>query len=371
MPGRHSVIRILGAAIASVLVAVPGVSVAHADAVTKGTATINISWFDMQFCSTWADTPILPGPPTCPLKYSYTETEQMQAAVAVGPPITAQSRLGDTQEKNPFDLQLVAADSAQPHQKWFRLSSAIQIQDPNDPGAGWSVSPYWKMTVVSRTEFDGAWAYGGPWVDPVGGSNSWNDTSCAGYYVAAHYLEEFNTGIAPPDSGWKATTPVFTATVANGQTTIAFEAWIGPVCEVGQSQFGPAWEPQTDGFIQAQFTFPGDITGGQLNPPNPTPTPNPSPNPTTPASVTITTMKIRARQHTGTFTFIGRGGATGFQCALVKLPKQGKVPKPKYGTCRSPITYKRLRTGKYSFYVRALGANRSLSKPAQRTFKMT
>ncbi|MGO9956510.1 MAG: hypothetical protein ACLP50_11090, partial [Solirubrobacteraceae bacterium] len=87
-------------------------------------------------------------------------------------------------------------------------------------------------------------------------------------------------------------------------------------------------------------------------------------------SVTITKMTIRANKHTATFNFIGGGGATSFQCALVKRLKTGQPKSPKYGACSSSITYTRLTRGMYSFYIRALGANQSLSTPDRKTFKI-
>jgi Glycine rich protein len=76
--------------------------------------------------------------------------------------------------------------------------------------------------------------------------------------------------------------------------------------------------------------------------------------------------KINAKKHTASFKFGASGQSTGFQCAL--LSKKHK--KPKFTSCRSPKTYKRLKPGKYTFEVRAVGPGGTDSTPAKKTFKL-
>jgi hypothetical protein len=360
-------VGVLGAALASVLVAF-GASVAHANLTTYGTGTISIQWFDLKLCPTL---------PTCALQYSYTETDQLTAQAQTGPALVGLSPTGNTYERNPFFFQLYAQDGS--GMKIFGLKSAVlTIVNVEYPELGNVVLPYWAIQVPAANQFTGVWAYTGPSIDPEGiASNVWADVSCGANLLSLHTAAEWNSGYAPP--GWQGNPNTnFTATVGNGQSTIDFASWIGPVCEGGPSQFGPTWQPRSDGYVTAKFTFPGDIRGGLGNPTGGTGTPGTGTGATglpIPAPIAmITKTTIRALKHTASFNFKANGHATGFQCALVKLPKKGKkgkVPKPNYGACRSPITYKRLTTGKYSFYVRALGADQSPSKPAQRTFKMS
>jgi hypothetical protein len=80
--------------------------------------------------------------------------------------------------------------------------------------------------------------------------------------------------------------------------------------------------------------------------------------------------KIDRKHHTAKLTFKDPG-ATGFQCALVKLKrsKHMKQPKPRYSACRSPKTYKHLARASYEFFVR--GTNRAgPSKPSTFKFKI-
>lgn len=63
----------------------------------------------------------------------------------------------------------------------------------------------------------------------------------------------------------------------------------------------------------------------------------------------ITAAKIRGKHHRARFSFKAVGHATGFQCALAK-----SGARPKFSSCNSPRTYEKLKTGKYTFQVRAL-----------------
>ncbi|MGH2977978.1 MAG: InlB B-repeat-containing protein [Gaiellaceae bacterium] len=91
--------------------------------------------------------------------------------------------------------------------------------------------------------------------------------------------------------------------------------------------------------------------------------PPPPPN-TTPPNTKIGKAKINSRKHQATFTFKATGSSSGFQCALVSKKHQ----KPKFARCRSPKTYKKLKRGKYSFEVRAVGAGGRDQSPAKKRF---
>jgi hypothetical protein len=67
--------------------------------------------------------------------------------------------------------------------------------------------------------------------------------------------------------------------------------------------------------------------------------------------------QISSRNRTAKFRFKATGKATGFRCALVRVPvgKHAKTPSPKYVACGSSKTFKHLKIGKYVLYVRAIG----------------
>jgi hypothetical protein len=79
---------------------------------------------------------------------------------------------------------------------------------------------------------------------------------------------------------------------------------------------------------------------------------------------------IDRRHHRATFRFKALGIAEGFQCALVKLQKHHKAPKPRYSRCRSPKTYKGLPSATYKFYVRAFNTKGRDPTPATAMFKL-
>jgi hypothetical protein len=60
------------------------------------------------------------------------------------------------------------------------------------------------------------------------------------------------------------------------------------------------------------------------------------------------------------------GSATSFQCQLKAANKSAK-----FTPCRSPERYTRLRLGRYSFEVRALGAGGPDPSPARKTFAIS
>ncbi|TMM13089.1 MAG: hypothetical protein E6G00_02280 [Actinobacteria bacterium] len=79
-------------------------------------------------------------------------------------------------------------------------------------------------------------------------------------------------------------------------------------------------------------------------------------HPIKPRKPTIKRAEINHKKSSARFSF-GSGGASGFQCALVKPKKKGKKRgKPKFSACKSPKTYKHLQSGKYTFEVRGQSA---------------
>src|SRR6202012_6008485 len=68
----------------------------------------------------------------------------------------------------------------------------------------------------------------------------------------------------------------------------------------------------------------------------------------------IDTKLVKAKtsrpRRTATFTFKAVGSPTRFECSLAK---KGKTAKSK--RCKSAVTYRRLKSGSYTFQVRAVG----------------
>ena len=78
---------------------------------------------------------------------------------------------------------------------------------------------------------------------------------------------------------------------------------------------------------------------------------------------------ISSKHHSATFTFRAPG-ATGLQCALRRKPKGGhKKAKPKYSSCTSPKTYRHLKIGSYTFFVRAVRSG-IIGTAASKSFKI-
>jgi hypothetical protein len=88
-----------------------------------------------------------------------------------------------------------------------------------------------------------------------------------------------------------------------------------------------------------------------------------------PKGTKITAAKIKAKKGSASFSFSAPGAITGFQCELVKPKgKNHKRPKASFSRCSSPKRYKHLKSGNYTFKVRArdiVGVDRH---PAQRSF---
>jgi hypothetical protein len=91
-------------------------------------------------------------------------------------------------------------------------------------------------------------------------------------------------------------------------------------------------------------------------------------SPAQPAHSKITKPTINAGKHTASFSFSAQG-ASGFQCELIPPTHKGhKHPKVKFGSCRSPKSYKHLKAGKYTFLVRGVNSSGIDPTPARHTF---
>jgi hypothetical protein len=90
---------------------------------------------------------------------------------------------------------------------------------------------------------------------------------------------------------------------------------------------------------------------------------------TPPFGTLISKKKIDRRKRTAKFKFTGGGYVTGFQCALARS-KKGKKPKLKFRSCASPKRYKNLRSGRYTFEVRATNPNGADANPAKKKFRI-
>jgi hypothetical protein len=82
--------------------------------------------------------------------------------------------------------------------------------------------------------------------------------------------------------------------------------------------------------------------------------------------------QISSRLRSARFGFKATGVATGFRCALVRLPSRAgaKIPSPRYSRCASTKTFTGLKPGAYVVYVRAVGPGGTDSSPARHTFKI-
>ncbi len=92
----------------------------------------------------------------------------------------------------------------------------------------------------------------------------------------------------------------------------------------------------------------------------------PPPPPKAP-NTKIIKAKIDNKKGSAKFTLKATGDSTGFQCALAKKPKHGK-PKLHFKSCHSPKSYKHLKTGHYTFEVRAKDPGGTDKSPAKKQF---
>ncbi len=79
----------------------------------------------------------------------------------------------------------------------------------------------------------------------------------------------------------------------------------------------------------------------------------------------ISKAEINSKVGRATFKFKAVGTASGFQCALAK-----RHHKPRFKTCKSPKTYMHLKTGRYTFEVRALDGGVKDPSPAKKKFRI-
>ena len=120
-------------------------------------------------------------------------------------------------------------------------------------------------------------------------------------------------------------------------------------------------DPDTDGApARPRPTTPA---GHETNTPPATTQPSPE-SPARPAIPDTRLLKtaIKASKRTATFTFNAVGAATGYRCALTARGK-----KVVYKTCKSPVTFKKLKPGRYTFRVQAVGRAGTDPTPASKT----
>jgi streptogramin lyase len=80
-------------------------------------------------------------------------------------------------------------------------------------------------------------------------------------------------------------------------------------------------------------------------------------------------VKTKGKKAKVAFKFSSSTAGAKFECALVKVKKGKKQPKPKFKGCKSPKKYK-LKPGKYRFSVRAVVSGVADPSPATKTFKV-
>ncbi len=207
-----------------------------------GTAAISIAWYNQQqLCA----------PQSCGLSYSHTQSFTFPAAAVTGPPLQGTS----IDETNPFSLAVLASNGG----RQLYITSAILSQ--TDQGS-YVVFQFWNIT-SSGNKFSGVGTLTGS-TGTAQGVNSWSDTTCGLQLLSGFdVVSPWESGVVP--NGWQGPpvqAPSFNAGVANGQTTITFQSWIGPVCENDYQVPGPPpeeWYAQGEGYVTATITFPGDI----------------------------------------------------------------------------------------------------------------
>jgi hypothetical protein len=81
----------------------------------------------------------------------------------------------------------------------------------------------------------------------------------------------------------------------------------------------------------------------------------------------IDKAQVKAKKGKASFTFSGSGGTAPlkFECAVAK-----KRAAPKFKSCKSPASFKKLKKGKYMFHARAVdAAGQTDASPATKSFK--
>jgi len=71
------------------------------------------------------------------------------------------------------------------------------------------------------------------------------------------------------------------------------------------------------------------------------------------------------KKHAASFAFAGTGPATAYRCSLREGRHKATVKR-----CSSPLTYKRLKPGRYTFSVIASGPGEPYRTPARRSFRV-
>ncbi len=160
-------------------------------------------------------------------------------------------------------------------------------------------------------------------------------------------------------------TPGGTATPLNGFPAKFFPRQIAP---------GPG------GRLWVTMEIPGEnvyevarISGVEPEPPAIAPIGIGSPGAAVPETKIVKRPKGKVRTHRArakiVFRFRSPAAGARFECALVRLRKKRKAPRPRFRACRSPKKL-RLRPGRYRFLVRAVSDGLSDATPARAAFRV-
>jgi hypothetical protein len=84
-----------------------------------------------------------------------------------------------------------------------------------------------------------------------------------------------------------------------------------------------------------------------------------------PPATNLLGSKIGSTKGTATFAFSGTGVTSGFDCTLIR--KHGHAH---FAACSSPMTYRHLKPGSYTFEVRAVGPEGPSTQPATKQFRI-
>ncbi|WP_028643159.1 InlB B-repeat-containing protein [Nocardioides sp. URHA0020] len=109
--------------------------------------------------------------------------------------------------------------------------------------------------------------------------------------------------------------------------------------------------------VTATFTSTDEVTP-------PVPTTPPAHTPAAP-NTRLTKTTVNAKKRTARFTFTATGSVTRYRCALTAAHK-----KVVYKTCRSPVTFRKLKPGRYTFTVVAVGRGGTDRTPARKSITM-
>ena len=93
---------------------------------------------------------------------------------------------------------------------------------------------------------------------------------------------------------------------------------------------------------------------------------------TPPYGTALSKKKIKPKKHTARFEFSASGNVAGFECSLSrsKKKKKGKKSAAPFTACASPKLYKHLKSGRYTFQVRATNPHGPDATPATKKFKI-